>query len=66
MLFNQPFWFLLLLPLGCLLYAWRLPTRFLQGLRIAAVLLLVLAMSMPMLKLPTRSGSIVVLADRSL
>ena len=66
MLFNQPVWLLLLIPLSCLLYVWRLPTRFLQGVRILLVTLLVLAMTMPMLLLPSRSGTVIVVADRSL
>ena len=65
MLIQQPIWFLLLVPLASVLYCWRIPSRMLTGLRLLAVLLIVLAMTGPLLKLPTRSGTIIVVADRS-
>ncbi len=65
MIFQQPIWFLLLIPLACVLYYWRIPSRLLTGLRLLAFLLIVLAMVGPSIKLPTRSGTIIVVADRS-
>lgn len=65
MIFQQAIWFLLLVPLGCVLYFWRIPSGWLTGLRALLLVLIVLAMAGPMIKLPTRSGTIVVLADRS-
>ncbi|MDR1962842.1 MAG: VWA domain-containing protein [Planctomycetaceae bacterium] len=65
MFFQQPIWFLLLIPIACSLYFWRIPSRLLTGLRLVALLLIVLAMTQPMFKLPTRSGTIIVVADRS-
>ncbi len=65
MLFQQPVWFLLLVPLACVLYGWRIPSRLLTGLRLLAVLLIVVVMTGPLITLPTRSGTIVVVADRS-
>ncbi len=65
MFFQQPVWFLLLIPLACSLYFWRIPSRLLSVLRVAALLLIVLAMTGPMLKMPARSGTVVVVADRS-
>ncbi len=65
MFFQQPVWFLLLIPLACALYVWRIPSRLLSVLRIAAFVLIVAAMAAPMLQLPTRSGTIIVVADRS-
>ena len=63
--FQQPIWLLLLLPLVATFFIWRIPSRLLTVLRVVLVVLLVLAMTQPQLMLPTRSGTIVVLADRS-
>ncbi|MDR2440495.1 MAG: VWA domain-containing protein [Planctomycetaceae bacterium] len=65
MFFQQPIWFFLLIPITCLLYFWRIPSKLLTGLRFAVFLLIVLAMTQPMFKLPARSGTIIVVADRS-
>ncbi len=65
MFFQQPIWFLLLIPIACSLYFWRIPSKVLSALRIVALLLIILAMAVPMVQLPTRSGTIVVVADRS-
>lgn len=66
MYFQQPIWFLLLIPVACLLYYRRLPSRLSGTLQAIVLCGVVLAMTGPMIKLPTRSGTIVVLADRSL
>jgi len=63
--FQQPVWFLLLLPLLCAWVTWKIPSRFLTGLRIAFTLLIVIAMCGPMLLLPTRSGTVVAVVDLS-
>ncbi|MDR2705647.1 MAG: VWA domain-containing protein [Planctomycetaceae bacterium] len=65
MFFQQPIWFFLLIPIVCSLYFWRIPSKLVIGLRFAVFLLIVLAMAQPMLKLPARSGTIIVVADRS-
>ena len=61
----HPAWLLLLLPAGILLYTFRPPTRTLQLLRAAAITLVIVAMSALSLRLPGRSGTVVVVADRS-
>ncbi len=63
--FQQPVWFLLLIPLLCALVTWRIPSRLLTGLRIAFLLLIVIAMCGPMLLFPTRSGTVVAVVDLS-
>ncbi|MDR2762880.1 MAG: VWA domain-containing protein [Planctomycetaceae bacterium] len=65
MIFQQPIWFLLLLPLACMVYYWRMPSRFLVVLRALILISIVLAMVGLTIKLPTRSGTIIVIADRS-
>ena len=65
MTLSQPIWLLLLIPLGMACWVWPLPTRLLQGLRVFALVSLVLAMCQPAIELPDRSGTIVVVADRS-
>lgn len=65
MTLSQPIWLLLLLPLGMACWIWPLPTRLLQGLRIFALVSLVLGMCQPAIEVPDRSGTIVVVADRS-
>jgi Mg-chelatase subunit ChlD/uncharacterized membrane protein len=61
----QPIWLVLLIPLAVMLATWRFPTRLLTGLRGATLALLLLALCHPVLKLPDRAGSVVIVADRS-
>ncbi len=65
MILYHPVWLLLAIPLAVALWLWRLPTPLLTGLRIAAVVLILLAMCGLAIKLPSRAGTIVVVADRS-
>ncbi|MDR2642708.1 MAG: VWA domain-containing protein [Planctomycetaceae bacterium] len=65
MIFQQPIWFLLLLPLASIVYFWRVPSRFLFVLRVLTFVSVVLAMVGITIKLPTRSGTVVVIVDRS-
>lgn len=62
---TQPIWLLLLVPLGVAWYLWPLPTPLLRFLRAMAIVSLVFAMTQPAIKLPDRSGTVVVIADRS-
>jgi Mg-chelatase subunit ChlD len=48
------------------LWVWRPPTKLLFGLRIASLILVVLALAGLSLRLPSKTGTVVVLADRSL
>ena len=61
----HPIWVLLLIPLIISLRVWQLPSRLLEGLRIAILCLILLAMCGLAIKLPSRAGTIVVVADRS-
>lgn len=60
MTFLQPIWLVLMLPL--LAFWWRERSY----LRLAILLLIVLALAGATLKLPSRAGTVVVVADRSL
>ena len=62
----NPHWLILLIPLAAALWRWRMPTRPLFGLRAAVLLLAVLAVAGPAVRLPSRSGIVVIVADRSL
>src|SRR5947209_4146060 len=62
----HPVWLLLAVPLGVSLLLWRLPSRFLQGLRAVILLLVLLALAGLALRLPSRAGTVVIVADRSL
>jgi Mg-chelatase subunit ChlD len=62
----HPIWLFLLIPLALSLWRWPLPSRLLLGLRCAAVTLALLALCGLALRLPSRDGTIVVVADRSL
>jgi Mg-chelatase subunit ChlD len=62
----QPIWLLLAIPLGMALWHWRLLSRLLLGMRLAILILVLLALSGLALMLPSRAGTVVVLADRSL
>ena len=65
MTLEHPGWLLLAIPLAAALWYWRLPSRLLTGLRIAAFALLLLALCGAALRLPSRYGTVVVVADRS-
>jgi Mg-chelatase subunit ChlD len=62
---EQPAWLLLWIPAMAMFFVWQLPSRLLTGLRASAFILLILAMTQPQLRLPSRHGTIVVVADRS-
>jgi hypothetical protein len=65
MILHHPVWLLLAIPLAVGLWLWRMPTPLLVGFRIATVLLILLAMCGLAIMLPSRAGTIVVIADRS-
>jgi Mg-chelatase subunit ChlD len=65
MTFLHPIWLLLALPLCAAVWRWPLPSRLLVMLRLAVVLLLVLALGGLAVRLPGRAGTVVVVADRS-
>lgn len=65
MIFAQPEWFLLALPLGLLWWLHRGPSRAWQVLRLLLILALVLAMADPRYPSEQKGGLIVVVADRS-
>jgi uncharacterized membrane protein len=66
MTFTQPVWLILVIPLAAAMWYWRLPSRLLMVLRALALALVVLAMCDPAVRLPSRAGTVVVVADRSL
>lgn len=66
MILMSPIWLTLVVPIALALWRWRLPGRFLIILRAVAMLLLVLAISQPAVELPGKSGTVIVVADRSL
>ena len=66
MIFFQPVWFLLIIPLATLLMFWKLPSRTLLTLRILFWTMIILAMTDTALRLSQKSGTVVVIADRSL
>ena len=61
----HPIWLLLLIPLIISLRVWKPPSRLLKILRLTILLLILLAMCGLAVKLPSRAGTVVVLADRS-
>ncbi len=66
MIVTHPVWLALAVPLAAALWLWRMPTRWLLGLRIALTVLIVVAAAGPAVRLPSRAGTVVVVADRSL
>jgi Mg-chelatase subunit ChlD len=60
-----PVWLFLLIPLGVSLWLWPMPSRLLRVLRFTGLTLLLLALCGLGLRLPSRSGTVVVVADRS-
>ncbi|MHC4927494.1 MAG: vWA domain-containing protein, partial [Planctomycetota bacterium] len=65
MILQDPIWLLLIVPFAVLLWLVKLPSRLLQGLRIAVVVLLILALCRPAILLPSYHGTVVIVADRS-
>ena len=61
----HPIWLLLLIPLIISLRVWKLPSRLLEVLRLAMLSLILLAMCGLAVKLPSRTGTIVIVTDRS-
>jgi Mg-chelatase subunit ChlD len=61
----QPVWLVLLIPLAAAGLAWPLPSRGLNILRAVIFALVVLALAQLAIKLPDRSGTVLVVADRS-
>src|SRR5215813_5359670 len=62
----HPIWLALAIPLAAAWLLWRHSSRFLRRLRLALLLLILLALCGLAVKLPSRNGTIVVVADRSL
>ena len=61
----HPIWLLLLIPLIISLRVWKPPSHLLTGFRLAILSLILLAMCGLAVKLPSRTGTVVVVADRS-
>ena len=61
----QPVWLLLVIPLAAAWFIWPLPNRWLNILRAATFLLVVLALGQLAIRLPDRAGTVIVVADRS-
>jgi Mg-chelatase subunit ChlD len=62
----HPIWLFLLIPLVLALWRWPMPSRLLLVLRGLALALALLALCGLALRLPSRAGTVIVLADRSL
>ena len=65
MTLTQPVWLVLAIPLAAAMLYWPLPGRLMQVLRALAVGLMVLAMAGLAIDLPSRAGTVVIVADRS-
>ncbi|HTV40288.1 MAG TPA: VWA domain-containing protein [Candidatus Sulfotelmatobacter sp.] len=63
--FFQPVWLLLFIPLAAACFAWPLPNRLLNAMRIATFVLVVFALAELAIRLPDRAGTVIVVADRS-
>ena len=62
----HPIWLALVIPLAAAWLLWRHSSRFLRFTRLASLSLIMLAMCGLAVKLPSRNGTIVIVADRSL
>jgi Mg-chelatase subunit ChlD len=65
LIFFQPVWLLVLVPLAAAWLAWPPPNRGLKILRAVVFVLVVLALAQLAVKLPDRAGTVVMVADRS-
>ncbi|HEY6404332.1 MAG TPA: VWA domain-containing protein, partial [Blastocatellia bacterium] len=62
----NPIWLALAIPLAAAWLLWRHSSRFLRITRLALLLMILLAICGLAVKLPSRNGTVVVIADRSL
>ena len=62
----NPIWLLLAIPLFAAWWVWKPSSRFLRVARLALLSLILLALCGLAIKLPSRAGTVVVVADRSL
>lgn len=62
----NPIWLILAIPLLAAWWVWHPASRFLRYVRLALLALILLALSGLAIKLPSRAGTVVVVADRSL
>ncbi len=62
----NPIWLILAIPLLAAWWVWHPVSRFLRYVRLALLALILLALSGLAIQLPSRAGTVVVLADRSL
>ena len=65
MILTEPIWFVLLIPLAWAWWRWPAPSRVLQAIRALLLLLIIFAMAGPAFRFMQRSGTVVVVADRS-
>ena len=65
MTLYHPIFFLLSIPLAASFWLWRPVSRLLRGLRVASLVLILLATCGLALNLPSRAGTVIVVADRS-
>lgn len=66
MTLADPFWLVLAIPLAMALWFWRLPSRLMLAMRCVATALMLLALCGLSVRIPVRSGTVVLVADRSL
>jgi Mg-chelatase subunit ChlD len=66
MTFLHPIYLLLAVPLAMSLLTWGFRARWLMALRVVTLLLVILALAGLTVRLPSRAGTVVVVADRSL
>ena len=66
MTITDPFWLVLAIPLAMSLWLWRLPSRLMFTLRCLSMALVVFSLCGLCVRAPVRSGTVVLVADRSL
>lgn len=65
MIFKEPVWLLLLIPAFVSLWLLKFPSPLMHRLRMLSTGLLILALCGPLIQLPSRRGTVVIVADRS-
>jgi uncharacterized membrane protein len=65
MIFLNPVWLLLAIPAAALLWMLKASSRLINIIRVIIMLLVLLALAQLGLKLPSRKGTVVIVADRS-
>lgn len=66
MTFLTPYWAILIIPLIVFFFSFKMPSSILQIIRIAILVLLIIALCRPIIETESKKGTVIVISDHSL